>query len=203
MKKIFSMMLLMAVVIVGAFTSCKSDDNESGSAAQLLAGAYTGTMHYYFDNHEIGRKDVTFNVTAEGANKVSISIPEITGLAFHSILGGKEYDIKVNKYSSFTVKGVNAVAITDYAGVASKFTTVEEVMSASGEYTLEEDLDLMGFNFKDIDVENFDMEIMGRKSSGKTTVSGDVEFAKNAGKYALEYRFTTGPGVVIYGSLSK
>lgn len=205
MKKFFSMMLMVASM-VSVLTGCKKDDEggvESGNASQILAGVYTGKMLYYFGNEQLGSKDVTFTVSAEGSNKVSISIPEINSLVYSKVTTEGTIEVKVNKFPGFVVKGINAVALNSLTATASKCTTVEELAAITGEYTLKEELDKIGFPFRNIEINNYDMEIMGNQRPGSTTISGEVVFVKNVATYGLEYRFSPAPGIIIYGLATR
>lgn len=210
MKNFFSMMLLMAAVMVSAFTSCKSDDEVQGgtNAAKELEGIYSGKMTFYNNDPEkglinIGQKDVAVRVVAQGNDKVNIEIPMIENLSFEAEKRGVKMNITVKMYSGYTVKDVYA-----YVKGNNYFATTEKPNGElekvpSGEDKFGSHLDNFGFAFQNIDVE-FNMDLgFGETGVKLGQVSGEVSFDKNNDGYSLLYRFRPVSGIEIYGKLGK
>lgn len=194
MKKIFSMMLLMAVVMVGAFTSCKSDDGNDGpSAAKKIEGVYTAEMTYAHRDKAIGSKNVTVKVIASGANRVDIEIPEIKDLVFTTSLGEASVDINVREYGGYVIKDVPVISKDDVV-VASKLTSASDFHYSDPESLFTE----APFRFKVEDV-MYRMIVNKNQTASQTVVNGEVIAMKVGDKFSLVYSFYPAESLVAMG----
>lgn len=191
MKKLFSMMLLLAAVMVSAFTSCKSDDDPS--AADKIAGTYTAEMVYAFKSKDIGSKKVSIQVIAADAKHVDIVIPEIKDLSFSAPFGNSSIDIVVEEYGSYTIKNVPVIAKEDVV-LAGNITSEEQYQI--GDYTTL--FTKFPYTFKVNEVP-YKMDVRGNKTDGKTVVSGEVIAMKVGNKFSIIYGFYPAESLVAMG----
>lgn len=185
------MMLLLAAVMVSAFTSCKSDDDPS--AADKIAGTYTAEMTYAHRDKAIGSKNVTVKVIASGANRVDIEIPEIKDLVFTTSLGQASVDINVREYGGYVIKDVPVISKDDVV-VASKLTSASDFHYSDPESLFTE----APFRFKVEDV-MYRMIVNKNQTASQTVVNGEVIAMKVGDKFSLVYSFYPAESLVAMG----
>ncbi|KWW29710.1 MAG: hypothetical protein AUK63_1310 [bacterium P3] len=81
--KVTKLFLMAAVAALAlATTGCTKDDDENTVAAQntalAVAGTYDGTLAMSVQGQEMGSNDVQIVITAESANTVTVTLPEIS-----------------------------------------------------------------------------------------------------------------------------
>lgn len=202
MKKIFSMMLLTAAVMVSAFTSCSKNDDDATSAAKQLSGNYSSTMVFASQGKEIGSQQVTIKITPADANHVNIEIPQITDLNFSASLMGQSIAVDVKEYGSFIIPNVPVLA-KNGAVLASDMKSFDDFNFI----TPEELLSKYPHKFEVFPVA-YRLKIANNSLSGDATVQGEVIVMKVDEKFTFAYSFypaenLVSMGISITGLLNK
>lgn len=127
MKKFLMVMLAAAMVSFG-FMSCANDDDDDNtpSAAEKIAGTYTGNATFTVMNQTVNFEDVSFVVTKLTDTTVSVKVPSIT---YSAAMTFPEYTL-TDSGAVTGAEGIYSIAFVDTTTEADsngKTTTVSGI----------------------------------------------------------------------------